>query len=99
MAPEFYPYYDITPSVFGGTVSTNQSTHPYQCHTPYYSNTSYSSCYNSSSRISAIKETKKEKRDRISKEKMLASWKVYNDKTTTVIQILGFCYQKKKTNV
>lgn len=37
------------------------------------------------------KETKKEKRDRISKEKMLSSWKTINKKTMTIDQIKQIC--------
>lgn len=36
-------------------------------------------------------ETKKEKLDRISKTKMLASWKKYDEKTPTVKQIKQMC--------
>jgi hypothetical protein len=38
-----------------------------------------------------VVETKKEKADRISKTKMLASWKMYNQKTPTVIKIKQMC--------
>lgn len=36
-------------------------------------------------------ETKKECIKRISTEKMLASWKTYNDKTPTIIEIKQIC--------
>ncbi len=37
------------------------------------------------------RETKKEKIKRIAKEQMLASWKVYNQKTENIIEIKQFC--------
>ncbi len=46
---------------------------------------------NSSSSSRKIVETKKEKTDRISKEKMLTSWKVYDQKTLTVIKVKQMC--------
>lgn len=36
-------------------------------------------------------ETKKERTKRISTEKMLASWKIHNDKTPTIIEIKQIC--------
>jgi hypothetical protein len=38
-----------------------------------------------------VVETKKEKLDRISKTKMLASWKKYDDKTPTIKKINQMC--------
>ena len=37
------------------------------------------------------KETKKQKQKRIAKERMLASWKTYNDKTPTVKVVKQIC--------
>lgn len=36
-------------------------------------------------------ETKKERIKRIAKEKMLASWKLHNDVTLTIIKIKQYC--------
>ena len=43
-------------------------------------------------------ETKKEKLDRVSKEKMLASWKTYNEKTEHIIKIKQICKPQHKLN-
>ncbi len=42
------------------------------------------------------RETKKEKNKRIAKEKMFASWKVYNQKTENIIEIKQICKPKHK---
>ena len=42
------------------------------------------------------KETKKEKLDRISKEKMLSSHKIYNQQTPEVIKIKQMCKPKHR---
>jgi len=42
------------------------------------------------------KETKKQRILRIAKEKMLASWKTYNQKTPYVIEIKQLCKPKHK---
>lgn len=43
-------------------------------------------------------ETKKEKEDRIAKERMFASWKTYNDKTETIKEIKQICKPRHKIN-
>lgn len=44
-------------------------------------------------------ETKKERLIRISKERMLASWKTHNQKTETIIQVKQFCKPRHKINI
>jgi len=43
-------------------------------------------------------ESKKAKIKRIAKEKMFASWKVYNQKTTNIIEIKQICKPRHKIN-
>lgn len=44
-------------------------------------------------------ETKKERIQRIAKEKMFASWKLFNQKTPTVIEIKQFCKPRHNLNI
>lgn len=41
-------------------------------------------------------ETKKEKLDRISRKKMLASWKKYNQKTPSIIKLKEICRPRNR---
>jgi len=43
-----------------------------------------------------IVETKKDKLDRVSKEKMLASWKTYDQKDMNIIKIKQMCKPQHK---
>ena len=45
-----------------------------------------------------ISETKEAKKIRIAREKMFASWKVYNDKTITVKEIKQICKPRHRLN-
>lgn len=51
--------------------------------------------FTSVSQIAYVKpvkaETKKEREKRIASEKMLASWKIYNQKTPTIIEVKQIC--------
>ncbi len=42
------------------------------------------------------RETKKEKTKRVAEEKMFASWKVYNQKTESIIEIKQICKPRHK---
>ncbi len=49
--------------------------------------------------IDSPKETKKEKRDRISKELMYTSWQVYNQMTMTIRKVIQICKPQYKLNI
>jgi len=44
------------------------------------------------------KETKKEKIKRVAKEKMLASWKTYNQKTEKILEVKQICKPRHNIN-
>ena len=57
------------------------------------SNTVYANSFYQTQRKT---ETKKERIKRIAKEKMFASWKTYNQKTESIIEIKQVCKPKHK---
>ena len=48
--------------------------------------------------IKQEEETEKEKIARIAKEKMYASWKTYNDRTTTIKDVKQICKPRHRVN-
>jgi hypothetical protein len=81
--PPFYDYYDTGVNITQAmsVTDTSASNHFFR---GYYSNQHE---FEERKKV----ETKKEKLDRISKTKMLASWKKYDEKTPTVKQIKQMC--------
>ena len=82
--PPLYYNYFYYPTLWGTSCSSNDYDVSYSYNTTYIPGIS-----NGYSKKK--EETKKEKIQRVAKEKMLASWKTYNEKTLKIIDVKNLC--------
>jgi hypothetical protein len=91
MAPTFSDY-----SIFRVTdvtwIDPTSCSHAYRIRFPYHSDKT------KNNNKSKFIETKKQRIERLAREKMFASWKVHNDKTMTIKEVIQICKPQHKLN-